>query len=208
MVILLATVVRPSSVDLDKVKKCIKYLIIRPDLKVPQAMKLTNLSVQEVANLLLRRFIQRSLPGKTLHVLKAHMSRSLLPPPPPPQPDRAERRLNRAIDDEGALVKPGSHACTCDSFSLAASATSCGNAPKWAIIISQMCFFPVGTPLRHFYRQKTRSVQFPRPRRYSGFAWCTSGVRDDIWWGNIFGFCLILSFPNFPSFLDTVVYTA
>ena len=72
-------------------------------------MKLTNFSVEEVANLSLHRFIQRFLPGKTLKGLKAHVFGSL--PLPPPQPDRAEQRLNRAIDDEGAVVKPGSCAC-------------------------------------------------------------------------------------------------
>ena len=101
--------VRSSSVDPDMIKKCIKCLINRPDMKVPAAMKLTNFSVEEVANLSLRRFIQRSLPGKTLEGLKAHALASL--PPPPPQPDRAERRLNRAIDDEGAVDEPGSRAC-------------------------------------------------------------------------------------------------
>ena len=69
--------------------------------------------------------------------LKAHALGSL--PPPPPQPNRAERCINQAINDEGTIVKPGSRACAivaCDSFSLAASATPCSNAPKWAIIVS------------------------------------------------------------------------
>jgi hypothetical protein len=35
-------------------------------MKVPEAMKQTNFSVDQVADLSLRRFIQRSLPGKTL----------------------------------------------------------------------------------------------------------------------------------------------
>ena len=88
--------VRSSSVDPDKVQKCIKYLKNRPDLKVPQAMKLTNFFVEEVADLSLRCFIQQSLPGKTLKGLKAHVLGSL--PPPPPQPDRAKQRLNCNID--------------------------------------------------------------------------------------------------------------
>ena len=58
--------VRSSSVDPDMVEKCIKCLINWPDLKVPQAMKLTNFFVKEVANLSLCRSIQQSLPGKTL----------------------------------------------------------------------------------------------------------------------------------------------
>jgi len=102
--------VRPSSVDPDKVQKCVKYLKKRPFLKVPEAMKLTNFSVEEVADRSLRQLIRRSLPGKTLKGLKAHALASLTPPPP--QPDRAKRRLNRANNGEGAVVEPGSCACT------------------------------------------------------------------------------------------------
>jgi len=71
-------------------------------MKVPEGMKLTNFSVKEVANLSLRHFIQQSLPSKTLTGLKAHALGSL--PPPSPQPDCADRRLNQAINDEGAVV--------------------------------------------------------------------------------------------------------
>ena len=73
----------------------------------PQAMKLTNFSVKEVANLSLRCLIQRSLPGKTLEGLKAHALLSL-----PPRPGRAEQLGNRAINVEGTrVVEPGSRAC-------------------------------------------------------------------------------------------------
>ena len=101
--------VRPTSVDPDKVQKCVKYLKQRPFLTVPEAMKQTNFSAEEVANLSLRQLIRRSLPSKTLKGLKAHALGSLTPPPP--QPDRVKQRLNRAIDDEGAVVEPGSCSC-------------------------------------------------------------------------------------------------
>jgi hypothetical protein len=55
--------VKSSSVDSDKVKKCIKYIKNRPDLKVLQVMKLTNFSVKEIANLSLGCFIQKLLPS-------------------------------------------------------------------------------------------------------------------------------------------------
>ena len=71
--------VRPSSVDLDKVQKCVKNLKKRPFLKVPEAMKLTNFSVEEVANLSSCRLIQQFLPGKTLEGLKVHTLLSLPP---------------------------------------------------------------------------------------------------------------------------------
>ena len=66
--------VRSSSVDPAKVKKVIKFLIKRPDIKVPQAMKLTKFSEEEVADLTLRRFIRQSLPGKTVKGLKEHVA--------------------------------------------------------------------------------------------------------------------------------------
>ena len=59
------------------VKKCIKCLINRLDLKVPQAMKLTSFSAEEVAKLSSCRLIQQFLPGKTLEGLKAHALLSL-----------------------------------------------------------------------------------------------------------------------------------
>jgi hypothetical protein len=102
-------------------------------MTVLEAMKLTNFSVEEVANRVLHHIIQGSLPGKTMKGLKVHALASL--PPPPPQPDCSEWRLNRAIDDKGSVIER-------DSFSLAASATSCGNAPKWAIIV--ICVNGVG----------------------------------------------------------------
>jgi hypothetical protein len=40
------------------VNKCVKYLKKHPDLKVPAAMKQTNFSTEEVANLSLRRLIR------------------------------------------------------------------------------------------------------------------------------------------------------
>ncbi len=85
-------------------------------MKVPEAMKLTNFSVDQVPNLSLR-----------CQSLKAHALGSL--PPTLPQPDRAEQCLNRAINDEGVVVKPGSHVCViaCDSFSLAALVTPCNH---------------------------------------------------------------------------------
>ncbi len=104
-----ATMARSSSVDPDKVQKCMKYLKNRPDMKVPKAMKLTNFSIKEVANCSLCCFIMQSLPGKTMKGLKAHLLGSF--PPPPLQPDHAKQRLNCAINDEGAVVVPGSCAC-------------------------------------------------------------------------------------------------
>jgi hypothetical protein len=115
-----ATIDRSRSVDPDKLKKVIKTLLNMPDLKVPQAMLLARFSDEEVANLSLWRFIQQSLPGKTLKGLKAHVSGPLLPPPP--QPDCGEWLCNRAIDDKAVRIEEGSHAAgigTCERAILA-----------------------------------------------------------------------------------------
>ena len=109
VVILSATMVRPSSVYPDNVNNCIKYLKNWPDMKVLEAMKLANLSVEKVADLSLHRFIQQSFIGKMLQGLKAHVMGSL--PSPPPQPDCAKWRLNPVFIDECSVVKPGCHMC-------------------------------------------------------------------------------------------------
>ncbi len=103
-----ATMDRSRSVDPDMLNKVIKTLLNMPDMKVPQAMLLARFSNKEVANLSLHRFIQQSLPGKTLKGLKAHVLGPL--PPPPPQPDRGERLRNHAINDKAVRIKEGSHA--------------------------------------------------------------------------------------------------
>jgi hypothetical protein len=111
---------RSRSVDPDKLKKVIKTLLNMPDMKVPQAMLLARFSDEEVADLSLCRFIQQSIPGKTLKGLKAHVSGPL--PPPLPQLDCGERLCNRAINDEAIRIKEGSHAAgigTCERAILA-----------------------------------------------------------------------------------------
>ena len=75
---------RSSFANPAKVKKVIKFLIKRPDMKVLQAMRLIRFSNKEVADLSLRCFIQQSLPCKTVKGLKALLLGLLLPPPTPP----------------------------------------------------------------------------------------------------------------------------
>ncbi len=103
-----ATIDRSRSVKPDKLKKVIKTLLNMPDMKVPQAMLLARFFNEEVANLSLRRFIQQSLPGKTLKGLKAHVLGPL--PSPPPQPDCGEQLCRRAFDDKAIRIKEGSDA--------------------------------------------------------------------------------------------------
>jgi hypothetical protein len=101
-----AIIERSRSVYPDKLKKVSKTLINLPDLKVLQAMLLTRFSDKEVANLSLRFFIRRSLPGKTVKGLEAHVLGPLLPPPP--QSVCSERFHNCAIDDAAIHIEEGS----------------------------------------------------------------------------------------------------
>jgi hypothetical protein len=103
-----ATMDRSGSVDPDMLKKVIKTLLNMPDMKVPQAILLARFSNEEVADRSLHRFIQQSLPGKTLKGLKAHVSGPL--PPPPPQLDCGEQLCNCAINDKAVHIEEGSHA--------------------------------------------------------------------------------------------------
>ncbi len=66
------------------VKKVIRFLIKQPDMKVPQAMKLSDFSNEEIANLTLCRFIRQFLPGNTVVGLKALVVGPLPPPLMPP----------------------------------------------------------------------------------------------------------------------------
>jgi hypothetical protein len=95
--------VRSISANPAKVEKAIKFLIKRPDTKVPQTIKLIGFSNKEVANLSLHCFIQQSLPGKNVTGLKA----LLLGPCPPPltPPDQAEPLCHRPINVTGVHVK-------------------------------------------------------------------------------------------------------
>jgi len=80
---------RRFTVDPAKKKKFLNFLLQSPKLRVPDAMKLANFSDEDIADLALRRFLQRALPGGTVKAMKAHLGDYLLPPKPPP-PDRAQ----------------------------------------------------------------------------------------------------------------------
>ena len=105
VVIQSAILVRSCFANPAKVKKVITFLIKRPNMKAPQAMKLIKFSNDEVANLSLHCFIQQSLPGKMVKGLKVHVSGLLLLSLT--QPDQSERFCNCTINVTGVCDKEG-----------------------------------------------------------------------------------------------------
>ncbi len=78
-----------------------------PKQRVLDAMKLAMFSDKDIADLGLRRFLQRALPGGTVKAMKVHLG-AFLPPEPPPTSchDRCQKRL---VDE---LVAASSKAAT------------------------------------------------------------------------------------------------
>jgi hypothetical protein len=77
---------RRFTFDPAKLKKFLNVMLQAPKPRVPDAMKLANFSDEDIADLSLRCFLQRSLPGGTIKAMTAHLV-GLLPLKPPP-PDR------------------------------------------------------------------------------------------------------------------------
>jgi hypothetical protein len=75
---------RQFTVDPAKKKKFLNFILQMPKLHVPDAMKLAMFSNEDIADLGLRRFLQRALPGGTVKAMKVHLGAFLLPDPPPP----------------------------------------------------------------------------------------------------------------------------
>jgi hypothetical protein len=57
----------------------LNFILQMPKLRVPDAMKLAMFSDEDIADLGLRRFLQRALPGGTVKAMKAHLG-AFLPP--------------------------------------------------------------------------------------------------------------------------------
>ncbi len=80
-----------------KLKKFLNVMLQVPKLCVPDAMKLVNFSDKDIADLSLRRFLQRSLPGGAIKAMKVHLV-GLLPSKPPP-PDCHNQLQKRLVDN-------------------------------------------------------------------------------------------------------------
>jgi hypothetical protein len=88
---------RRFTVDPAKTKKFLNFIPQMPKLHVPDAMKLAMFSDEDIADLGLRRFLQRVLPGGTVKAMKAHLG-AFLPPKPSP-PSRHDRCQKWSVDE-------------------------------------------------------------------------------------------------------------
>ena len=79
---------RQFTVDSAKKKEFINIFLLMPESSVLNAMKKAKLTEEDIANLQMRRFLQRALPGGSIMGLKAYIA-GLLPPPP----DCLQRKL-------------------------------------------------------------------------------------------------------------------
>ena len=78
------------TVDLAKKQDFINIFLLMPESSVCSAMKRAQFTEEDIADLQMRRFLQRALPGGSIKGLKAHIA-GLLPPPP----DRRQRKPPR-----------------------------------------------------------------------------------------------------------------
>jgi hypothetical protein len=79
---------RQFTVDLAKKKEFINILLLMPESSVLNAMKKAKFTEEDIADLRMRPFLQRALPGGSTKGLKAYIA-GLLPPPP----DHRQRKL-------------------------------------------------------------------------------------------------------------------
>jgi hypothetical protein len=70
-----------------KKKEFINIFLLMPESSVLNAMKQAKFTEEDIADLRMRRFLQRALPGGSIKGLKAYIA-GLLPPPP----DRRQRK--------------------------------------------------------------------------------------------------------------------
>ena len=92
---------RRSTVDPAKKKKFLDFILLKPKLRVPDAMKLAMFSDEDIADLGLRRFLQRALPGGTVQAMKAHLAGV---PPAPDRDQRHDQRKKRSVDEAVAAT--------------------------------------------------------------------------------------------------------
>jgi hypothetical protein len=78
---------RQFTVDSAKKKEFINIFLLVPESSVLNAMKQAKFTEEDIADLRMRRFLQRALPGGSIKGLKAYIA-GLLPPPP----DRRQRK--------------------------------------------------------------------------------------------------------------------
>jgi hypothetical protein len=90
---------RQFTVDSVKKQYFINIFLLMPETGVNDAMRKAKFTEEDIADLQLRRFLQRALPGGSIKGLKAHIA-GLLPPPP----DRRRQRKPPPIEDPPAAT--------------------------------------------------------------------------------------------------------
>jgi len=72
---------RQFTVDLAKKKKFVDIFLLMPETRVADAMRSAKFTKEDIANLAMRCFLQRALPGGLIQGLKAYVAGLLLPQP-------------------------------------------------------------------------------------------------------------------------------
>jgi hypothetical protein len=72
---------RQFTVDLAKKKEFINIFLLMPESSVLNAMRQAKFTKEDIADVRLRRFLQRALPGGLIKGLKAYIAGLLLLPP-------------------------------------------------------------------------------------------------------------------------------
>ena len=97
--IILAMASRRFTVDPVKKKEFINIFLLMPETRVDDAMRKAEFTEKDIADLLLRRSLQRALPGGSITGLKDYIARQRKQPPP-------HLPVDPAATDAAATVPP------------------------------------------------------------------------------------------------------
>ena len=89
---------RQFTVDSAKKKKFVDIFLLMPETCVADAMRSAKFTEEDIANLAMRRLLQRALPGGSIQGLKAYVAGLLSPQP------RHDRRPTRLVDKNAIIV--------------------------------------------------------------------------------------------------------
>jgi hypothetical protein len=150
---------RRFTVDSAKKKKFVDIFLLMPETRVADAMRSAKFTEEDIANLTLRRFLQRALPGGSIQGLKAYVAGLLSPQP------RHDRRPTRLVDDaivnnvEADIVHVG------DSNSPAVTVNSVVNVEPRTLAVSSAVKAVAKRKVRNmkYYKNKKARVNSSSP---------------------------------------------
>jgi hypothetical protein len=105
--VLIINVSKLFTVDSGKNKKLIDIFLLRPATRVDDAMRMAEFTEEDITNLRIWRFLQRSLPGGSIKGLKAYVARLLLPPQPQPPAAHPRPKVARAAPSDEVVTTAG-----------------------------------------------------------------------------------------------------